>query len=321
MPTLDTVTDLVDITDESRYVGGYPYADFDALRDKDPVQWYRRPGFEPFWAVTGLAEVAYVSRHPELFSSAQRVTLDPPDAIEMIEADIDGRAEMFGHDRNDAPARSYMDAPRHRDLRRVMAPFFSVRAVATLEERFVELARAYADDFRAALEADGVADVATGLTNRLPVAAICEMVGGRARPRGRARLDRGPGGLRRSRAAASGRGRGRHLPAQHDGARRLSRRARARPDGAAGRRRHDRRARLGRGGGATTGLPRGALHRAEPLVAGNGTTRNAMAAGVRALLEHPTSSPRWRRTTACWTAPSRRSCAGRRSRSTSPGHV
>ena len=93
---MTTLDDRPDVTDEMRYVGGHPYADFDALRDEAPVQWYRRPGFEPFWAVTGLAEVAHVSRHPELFSSAQRVTLDPPEAIEMIEADIDARPRCSG---------------------------------------------------------------------------------------------------------------------------------------------------------------------------------------------------------------------------------
>lgn len=172
MTTLDTL----DITDEARYVSGYPYEDFDVLREQAPVFWYRRPGFEPFWAITRLEDVTYVSKHPELFSSAQRVTVDPPAAIEMIEADIDMRAEMLGHDRNEAPALSYMDAPRHRELRRVMAPFFSVKAISTLEDRLTELARGYADDFLARLDTEGSADVAKHLTSRLPVAAICEMV-------------------------------------------------------------------------------------------------------------------------------------------------
>ncbi len=173
MPTLETV----DITDETRYTTGYPYADFDVLRDQSPVFWYRRPGFEPFWAVTCHEDVTHVSRHPEIFSSAQRVTVDPPEAIEMIEADVDQRAAMFGHDRDEAPALSYMDAPRHRELRRVMAPFFSVKAVSALEDRLTELARGYADDLARRLDTEGVADVAKHLTSRLPVAAICEMVG------------------------------------------------------------------------------------------------------------------------------------------------
>ncbi len=288
MPTLNTVSDRPDITDQARYVDGYPYRDFDALRDQDPVQWYRRPGFEPFWAITGLAEVAYVSRHPELFSSAQRVTLDQPDAIEMIEADIDARAAMFGHDRNEAPALPYMDPPRHRELRRVMAPFFSVRAVSALEDRFIELAETYVDDFRAILEAEGTADVATRLTNRLPVVAICEMVGvpeadredvlswteglvGCADPDQQLPGEDAAAAFQRNMAALGGY---------------LAEYVRTRMEQQGG---DDLFAALV---SAEVEGRKLAYHEVlytvqNLLVAGNGTTRNAMAAGVRALLENP----------------------------------
>lgn len=288
MPTLDTAPDRPEVTDPARYINGYPYQDFDTLRDHDTVQWYRRPGFEPFWAVLGLAEVAYVSRHPELFSSAQRVTVDPPEAIEMIEADIDARAAMFGHDRNDAPALSYMDAPRHRELRRVMAPFFSARAVAGLEDRFVEQANRYVDDFRSILETKETADVAKLLTNRIPVMAICEMVGVREEDRENV--------LAWTEGLVGSADPDQQLPGE---------------DAAATFQRN-----MAALGGYLAELVRmrmekqtgddlvGALVSAEVegrklayheilytvqnlLVAGNGTTRNAMAAGVRALLENP----------------------------------
>ncbi len=176
MLTLDTL----DITDETAYAanGGYPYAEFDLLRREEPVFWYRRPGFEPFWVLTRHEDIAYVSRNPKLFSSAQRVTLDTPEAVDMFEAQLEARAEMFGHAPDMPPALSYMDAPRHRHLRQVMAPCFTPKAIKELEERFHELAAEYAQAFTRLLDEDGsTADVAKSLSARLPVAAICELVG------------------------------------------------------------------------------------------------------------------------------------------------
>ncbi|MCX5612928.1 MULTISPECIES: cytochrome P450 [unclassified Streptomyces] len=169
----------LDITDESAYAanGGYPHAEFDLLRREEPVFWYRRPGFEPFWVLTRHEDIAYVSRNPKLFSSAQRVTLDTPEAVEMFEAQLEARAEMFGHAPDMPPALSYMDAPRHRHLRQVMAPCFTPKAINELEERFHELAGEYAQAFTRLIDENGTADVAKSLSARLPVAAICELVG------------------------------------------------------------------------------------------------------------------------------------------------
>ncbi|WP_327364782.1 cytochrome P450 [Streptomyces sp. NBC_01296] len=170
--------DNLDITDETAYAEtGYPYAEWDLLRREEPVFWYRRPGFEPFWVLTRHEDIAYVSRNPKLFSSAQRVTLDTPEAVEMFEAQLEARAEMFGHAPDLPPALSYMDSPRHRHLRQVMAPCFTPKAIRELEERFHELAAEYAAAFTRLLDENGTADVAKSLSARLPVAAICELVG------------------------------------------------------------------------------------------------------------------------------------------------
>ncbi|MER7468266.1 cytochrome P450 [Streptomyces sp. NPDC097981] len=169
----------LDITDESAYAanGAYPHAEFDLLRREEPVFWYRRPGFEPFWVLTRHEDIAYVSRNPKLFSSAQRVTLDTPEAVEMFEAQLEARAAMFGHAPDMPPALSYMDAPHHRHLRQVMAPCFTPKAINELEERFHELAAEYAQAFTRLLDENGTVDVAKSLSARLPVAAICELVG------------------------------------------------------------------------------------------------------------------------------------------------
>lgn len=170
--------DTVDITDESTYAEhGYPYSQLDLLRKEAPVFWYQRPGYEPFWLLTRHDDIAWVSRNPKLFSSAQRVTVHTTEAIEMVAQEIEQRAAMFGHDPEDPQALSYMDSPRHRLLRKVMSPCFMPKAMAQLEERFAELAGRYVAEFVDRLDADGTADVAKHLSARLPVAAICELVG------------------------------------------------------------------------------------------------------------------------------------------------
>ncbi|MER5503257.1 MULTISPECIES: cytochrome P450 [unclassified Streptomyces] len=288
MLTLDTL----DITDEKAYTenGGYPFAEFDLLRREAPVFWYRRPGFEPFWVLTRHEDIAWVSRNPKIFSSAQRVTLETPEAVDMFEGHLDQRAEMFGHSPDLPPALSYMDSPRHRHLRQVMAPCFTPKAIAELEERFNELAAQYAAEFTARLDEHGTADVARHLSARLPVAAICELVGaplkdwddifewsegttGAADPDNQRDGEDTEATFARNMAALNGYVANlvQERMAQIDGTGTdvLSRLARARIDG-------------------------------EPLtfheilytifnllVAGIGTTRNATTGGVQALLEHP----------------------------------
>ncbi|WP_051838293.1 cytochrome P450 [Streptomyces sp. NRRL WC-3742] len=178
-PTPDTLSlDTLDITSEKAYAErGYPYEEFDLLRREAPVFWYQRPGFEPFWVLTRHEDIAWVSRNPQIFSSAQRVTVDTPDAVDMFERQLEERAAMFGHSPDDPPALSWMDPPRHRQFRQIMTPCFTPKAMAALEARFDELATGYVKQFMDRLDGFGEADVAKHLSARLPVAAICEMVG------------------------------------------------------------------------------------------------------------------------------------------------
>ncbi|MEU0580179.1 cytochrome P450 [Streptomyces griseoincarnatus] len=284
--------DSLDITDAAAYsaAGGYPHAEFDLLRREAPVFWYRRPGFEPFWVLTRHEDIAWVSRNPKLFSSAQRVTLDTAEAVDMFEVQLEQRARMFGHGPDLPPALSYMDSPHHRHLRQVMAPCFTPKAIAELEERFHELARGYVAEFTARLDEHGEADVARHLSARLPVAAICELVGaplkdwddifewtegttGAADPENQREGEDAEATFARNMTALNG-----YVAqlvqermGQIDGAGTdvLSRLARARIEGE----------------------PL-AFHEIlytvfNLLVAGIGTTRNATTGGVQALLEHP----------------------------------
>lgn len=282
--------ETLDITDEESYArDGYPYQEWDLLRREAPVFWYQRPGFEPFWVLTRHDDIGYVSRNPQLFSSAQRVTVDTPDFVDMFEAQLEQRAAMFGHSPDDPPALTWMDPPRHRHLRQIMTPCFTPKAMAELEQRFTELAEAYVGDFRRLLDENGTADIAKSLTSRLPVAAICELVGaphkdwddvfawsegttGSADPDYWQEGEDAEAAFNRNITALNGYVaelvQERMAAADGTGTDVLSRLAAARIDGE----------------------PL-AFHEIlytvfNLLIAGNGTTRNATAAGIQALLEH-----------------------------------
>lgn len=58
-----------------------------------------------------------------------------------------------------------------------MAPSFTPKAIGALRERFDELATEYVQELTRRLDSHGEADITRHLAARLPVAAICELVG------------------------------------------------------------------------------------------------------------------------------------------------
>ena len=55
---------------------GYPHDVWARLRAEAPVAYIEPPGHPPFWAVTKHADIMKVASQPQLFSSAEGITLD-----------------------------------------------------------------------------------------------------------------------------------------------------------------------------------------------------------------------------------------------------
>lgn len=174
--TLDTV----DITDTAKYVErGYPWAEWDLLRREAPVYWYERPGYEPFWAITKYDDIAFISRHPELFSNAQRLRLTDIEGVEISERGRARSAAKHGVPPDAPPDIVFMDPPEHRTYRSFVSKKFTPRAMQQLERHFDELTRDYVAHFGKILadrlpEGESI-DFVHELACKLPVAAICEM--------------------------------------------------------------------------------------------------------------------------------------------------
>ncbi len=151
---------LIDPDDYQR--GGPPYAQFAWLRAHDPVFWHAgggEAGWPGFWALTRHEDVAHVSRHPELFSSAARLALFG----EVPEAQIELQRLMMLN----------MDPPQHTRQRAFVNRGFTPRMIGQLEKHIAEICHALLDEIAGRGQADFVTDIAAPL----PLWVICELVG------------------------------------------------------------------------------------------------------------------------------------------------
>ena len=115
-------------------------------------------GTEPgFWALTRRADIVQASLHPELFSSANGIALDP------MPAELQRIATFF----------LMMDPPQHTLYRRLISSAFTPRHVAQIEEQVRKNAAAVVDELVGAGEVDFVA----ACSARLPMMTISEMLG------------------------------------------------------------------------------------------------------------------------------------------------
>ncbi len=136
---------------------------FAQLRAADGLSWHPPfdsmfPMEEPgFWALTRRADIAYVSQHPELFTSAQGVALNP------MPAEIQRFASFF----------LSMDPPEHTVYRRLISSAFTPRNVRKIEEQIHANAVAIVDDLVGA----GAVEFVSACSARLPMLTIMDMLG------------------------------------------------------------------------------------------------------------------------------------------------
>jgi cytochrome P450 len=149
-----------DLLDPAAFDGGQPHEAFAWLRENDPVHWHEEPNGPGFWAVTRFEDVKLVGRDPATFSSAQGI---------MIPGEAGIRDQGPG-----APRMMIsMDPPDHGSYRRMVIPDFIPKAVKDMAPRVVALAAEIIDGVIEKGECDLVTDVA-GL---MPSYVIAEMLG------------------------------------------------------------------------------------------------------------------------------------------------
>jgi cytochrome P450 len=152
--------DIPDLLDAANFAAGPPYEAFRVLRREAPVYWHPHAGAGGFWAITKHADVVAISRDSGLFSSERKGYMPTPEADPVgLEQ---SRRMLLG-----------MDPPQHTRLRGLVNRGFTPRRVAALEPRIRVLCKQIVEAVLPRGECDFVTDVA----GELPSYLIAELVG------------------------------------------------------------------------------------------------------------------------------------------------
>jgi cytochrome P450 len=149
----------VDLTDPDTYLSGMPYDAFRELRRRAPVAWHPYGDGPGFLALTGYDEILAVSRDSATWSSqASGVFFEPAGPDDEFQLTL---------------MMLTMDPPRHTKLRSLVSKGFTPRQVARLNDHVAHMARDIVDSVVERGECDFVNDVA----GALPSFVIAELLG------------------------------------------------------------------------------------------------------------------------------------------------
>lgn len=133
---------------------------FAILRSENPVPWSRPPesdllppeeNLAGFWSLTKYEDIQFASRAPEIFSSAQGITMEDftPEMTEMAQSFI------------------AMDGDRHTQLRGIVQDAFKPRRLRMLEGWVKQHARELVDEMAPRGQGDFVEDISIQLPGRI----------------------------------------------------------------------------------------------------------------------------------------------------------
>ncbi|RIL04652.1 MAG: cytochrome P450 [Proteobacteria bacterium] len=161
-----TLTDGFDLIDPASYAaGGTPHASFSALRRHSPVHRCEPRDYPPFWAITRHADLCEISKRPDLFLSQPGIT--HPRSSQIID-----RSEGIGAMRTIIE----MDPPEHRSFRKVASPWFTPRAMDRVDAAVQQSARELVDGL-AGRTGEGECDFARDVATAHPLRILASILG------------------------------------------------------------------------------------------------------------------------------------------------
>lgn len=136
------------------FYAGDPYPAYRELRESTPVVWNDVTGF---WALLKYEDVRFVSGNPGLFSSVHGITIPDPAQPEPVQ-----EGNLI-----------FTDPPRHRQLRKLINSGFTRRRVSLLEPKVRQIVNGILEG----IEPLRVYDFAEEIAAPLPTRLIAELLG------------------------------------------------------------------------------------------------------------------------------------------------
>jgi cytochrome P450 len=152
---------FANLVDPDTYSHGMPYAELQRInKEGGPVSYIQDPitGI-PYWAITGQAEMDFISKSPKLFSSRERLAFPMEFSDDIVEAQ---RSTIIN-----------MDPPQHQKMRRLTRAAFTPKAVDAYLPVFKAHAKRIIDNVIDKGQCEFVEEVAA----ELPLVAILELLG------------------------------------------------------------------------------------------------------------------------------------------------
>ncbi|HEU5421743.1 MAG TPA: cytochrome P450 [Streptosporangiaceae bacterium] len=152
------MTPPVDLADLDLWAREVPYAEFARLRREAPVAWSdEAPPNSGFWSVTRYADIVAASRDVATFSSGRGVSFEEP-----TDADMAARRTIID-----------TDPPAHTKLRKIMSGSFTQRAVAVYEHFVAGLTEHVLD----AGLTGGELDFVDAVAKEIPIRVLARIMG------------------------------------------------------------------------------------------------------------------------------------------------
>ena len=136
------------------FYAGDPYPAYRELRNTTPVVWN---DVTNFWALLKYEDIRFVSGHPLTFTSTKGITIPDPTQPEPVQ-----EGNLI-----------FTDPPRHRQLRKLINSGFTRRQVMLLEPKVREIVRGIVDNIDPSKTQQFAEDIASPLPTRM----IAEMLG------------------------------------------------------------------------------------------------------------------------------------------------
>lgn len=161
-----SLTDGFELIDPAAYgAAGPPHASWTALRRHSPVHRCEPRDYPPFWAITRHAHICEISKQPDRF-------LSQPGIVHPRTTQIVDRSQGVGAMRTIIE----MDPPEHRTYRKVAAPWFTPRAMDRVEAAVARSARELVDSL-AGRTGEGECDFARDVATAHPLRILATILG------------------------------------------------------------------------------------------------------------------------------------------------